>query len=188
VPDTVDLRVTLNSPNKDQAVFVHSALDEAATIAMGDAPRSPDVAIVGSGEGGVGANHTYYITVDSWLTFGNGSFTLTVEGVAPFPRPLSPADQEVVASLRPTFTWSKVRGATSYTIEVATAPPIDAEGNFRPTDLVLVGSTISERFTAPLDLAPGRQYYWHVAANYAGTRGYWSNWNRPTTTFFTPAE
>jgi len=71
-----------------------------------------------------------------------------------------------VASLRPTFTWSAVNGATAYVVAVN-----DVTGNVPSQFAVRVYGT---SWAPPADLVSGRIYTWHVRAVNSLNLGGWS--------------
>ena len=193
VPHSGQLQVSVVS-DFDAAVLITSALDESTVVGFADscAPGAEgcdpnvEVASLGGSEDGAGADHTYFIIVDGFEGEA-GTFTLNIEELAPFPRPLKPANREVVPTLRPSFSWTAVAGAERYVIQISNAPPDTNEGDFDEATIIISEQPRRNRFTPTVDLAPGTQYFWHVAAVQSGSRGFWSNFNQPTVTFFTTA-
>jgi len=95
---------------------------------------------------------------------------------------LSPADGGVVASLRPTFTWSGEEGALRYQIEIIRADEVDAP---EPPSMRLEfskGATAS--LTLKKALAPDTDYAWRVRPIMPDAPGRWSDY----VTFRTPNE
>ncbi|TAK28394.1 MAG: hypothetical protein EPO21_22805 [Chloroflexota bacterium] len=89
------------------------------------------------------------------------------------PTPIAPSNGATVDGVSPTLTLNSVPFATSYTVQLSTAP-------WLPAPTVLTSSTPDVALTTPL--VYGKQYYWRAnASNAAGTSG-WSS----TSTFTTP--
>ena len=104
----------------------------------------------------------------------SGYWTVTI-GVSP-PVLLSPVDGNVVASLRPSFTWQAAAGASYYQIQVA----IDNQFVNRVIDYQLAGTS----YMPMVNLQSGQTYFWRVRARgtYAGYVEWWS----PAWSFTTP--
>ncbi|HEX3150170.1 MAG TPA: CAP domain-containing protein [Gemmataceae bacterium] len=72
-----------------------------------------------------------------------------------------------VSSLRPTFSWSVVGGASQYTIRID-----DLSANL--TNLFPTATTTDTSWAPPSDLVSGRSYTWMVRAMNAGGFGAWT--------------
>jgi hypothetical protein len=103
------------------------------------------------------------------------SFNIYTPVVIDVPTLLSPVGNSVASDLQPDFRIRNAprtgpAGAITYTMEVAEN---DAFANkFAVWQFPeQAGETT---FTAPADLLPGRQYFWHVRASDASTLGAWS--------------
>ena len=77
-------------------------------------------------------------------------------------------------SLRPTFTWNAVIGATSYKIQVSTVNTFKSK--------VVNVTVYTNSYTMTKDLLPATTYYWHVQALGPYGPSLWSAF----LTFFTP--
>jgi subtilisin family serine protease len=112
------------------------------------------------------AKGTYYWRVRAyvskvWQSY-SGVFSVTLS--TPAPTLLTPSDNEL-QSLRPTFTWQRVTGATAYQIQRATNP------NFTGA---VVNSVTTATYTPTQNLASGT-YYWRVRGQVGSTIiGDWS--------------
>ena len=96
---------------------------------------------------GTGGGKTHDTTVD--LTIYDGS--------PDAPTLISPADGATDVSLTPTFTWSAVANADSYTLQVATDAAF--------SNIVHTASGLTETsYTMPDTLDVDTTYYWRVAA------------------------
>ena len=103
---------------------------------------------------------TYYWRVRSFNTNGDYSAWSLVRIVKiRFDPPilLSPADLSTVGSLKPTFTWNAVAGATSYAIQISR--------NVAFTMLVTNVMVAAPTYTRTTNLPAGTTYYWRVRAN-----------------------
>jgi hypothetical protein len=77
-----------------------------------------------------------------------------------------PAAASTVASLKPTFAWNAVDGATSYTIQVSKST---AFGTF-----VVNKASILPTYIQATNLTAATTYYWRVRVNGAYGPGDWS--------------
>lgn len=77
----------------------------------------------------------------------------------------TPANGSTTASLKPTFTWEALTGATSYTIQVSTSP------TFSP--LAINKTVTTAIYTPTANLLSGTTYYWRVRANGPFGPGLW---------------
>jgi photosystem II stability/assembly factor-like uncharacterized protein len=76
-------------------------------------------------------------------------------------------------TLRPTFTWNVVSGATAYKIQVSTV------NIFKPT--VVSATIVTNSYTMTKDLLPAKTYYWRVQALGTFGPGVWSGYITITT-------
>jgi fibronectin type 3 domain-containing protein len=109
---------------------------------------------------------------------------LYVEYTIPMPAPpatpalSSPADASLTTDLTPTFDWSDVSGATSYTIQV------DNNSDFSSPEIT--NSPTVSTYTPAVDLAAGT-YYWRVlATNAGGSSSYSASWSLTVQTTIIP--
>ncbi len=109
--------------------------------------------------GGVAAgSHDMTITGTAGLATHDFDINLTLfDGVPDFPGLTAPGNGAVDEMLDPTFEWSAVADATSYTLEVARDAAV--------TDLVDTISTGSTTALLTVALEPVTQYYWRVTAH-----------------------
>lgn len=109
-------------------------------------------------------NTRYYWRVRAFNTAGHYSAWSAVRNfrtAVPPPVLLTPAEGEILASLRPPFDWEDVAGAASYTIQVSRS------GTFSS---LLVNKTVaSSGYIPTVNLPLGASLYWRVRAN--GTNG-----------------
>ena len=104
---------------------------------------------------------TYYWRVRSYNTDGDYSaypsaFTLRTSLEAA--TLISPLDTTILADNRPTFDWTDVPSASSYTLSVAP--------NTAFLSPVLVAQSLASEYTPRLNLPPGVTLYWRVVANH----------------------
>ena len=83
------------------------------------------------------------------------------------PSLVSPGNGTTIDSLMPTFDWSDVSGAESYTIEVAT------DSGF--TYKVFTKDSVESTAISPVSLSYGTRYYWRVRGTNAAGAGDWSS-------------
>jgi hypothetical protein len=117
------------------------------------------------------ANTTYWWRVRSYNAAGQYSLwsaARRLRTVMVAPLPAWPSDGETLLTTRPPFDWGDVAGASSYAVQVSTAPDF-------ATKAVNVTSTPST-YTPTVDLPKGVTLYWRVRAN--GTNGP-SAWSTP---------
>jgi CSLREA domain-containing protein len=101
---------------------------------------------------------------DNNYNFNYVDGTLTI--LSNVPDLLTPADDEQLLNNRPTFDWTVVSGALSYTIQISNN--IGFTGT--PTSNTVTAST----FTQPTNLPNNVTRYWRVQATRAGGPGPWS--------------
>ena len=92
------------------------------------------------------------------------------------PVPIAPVGSITVSSLKPTFSWNKVIGATGYTLQVSTSTSFKT--------LVFPAATLTNvaSYIPVANLPKSTTLYWRLCAN--GTNGP-SDW-MPYATFKTP--
>ncbi|MBV6396461.1 MAG: hypothetical protein HFACDABA_02059 [Anaerolineales bacterium] len=109
--------------------------------------------------GPLNPNTTYYWRVRSWNTDGDYSGWSVArsfrEAMLP-PTLLSPIGNTLVGSLKPTFDWSNVIGATKYNIQISLS------NTFSP--LTVNATIVASQYTATINLKAGKLYYWRVRA------------------------
>lgn len=111
---------------------------------------------------------TYYWRVRSWSAAGHYSGwsavrSIRIAYVAPIL--LTPANGSIGVPSQPTFTWTLISGATSYTLHVSKSSSFSI--------LAINKSIPGTTYTHTLNLAPGL-YYWRVRANGLYGPGAWS--------------
>jgi sugar lactone lactonase YvrE len=136
--------------------------------------------LVGTGYPGLGTSFqffnlingtTYWWQVDA--TGGTGTsnwspcFSFSVIGPPAVPTPLTPANGATVTTTSPTVTWSKVSGASSYSVQVFTG---SCGGTLVGTGYP--GSNTKFQF---YNLAHGTTYWWQVDATGSGGTSNWSS-------------
>jgi uncharacterized repeat protein (TIGR02543 family) len=110
---------------------------------------------------------TYYWRVRSLNTNGDFSGWSLVRSVrVAFAGPTLVAPNGPILTLKPTFTWDAILGATSYNLQVSKV------GTFAP--LVINRTVATPTYTHPLNLTAGTVYYWRVRANGPYGPGTWS--------------
>ena len=80
---------------------------------------------------------------------------------------ISPPNATNVPSLRPSFDWSDVPGASHYNIQISR--------NSTFTDLVTSATVTSSTYTPPGDLPPNRWLFWRARAQVATMWHAWSS-------------
>ena len=123
------------------------------------------------------ANMTYYWRVRAFSTGGDYSGWSTVRyfrtALLP-PELVAPAEGSTAASLKPTFEWGDVSGASSYSIQISR--------NSRFSSTLLSKKVTSSTYTATKALPAGKRFYWRVRANGVNGPSLWST----TGSFMTP--
>jgi hypothetical protein len=92
------------------------------------------------------------------------------------PTAISPIGGVTVGSLKPTFDWNDVTGATGYTIQVS------RNTSFTPLVVNVTISTATSIYTPTTNLPAGTTLYWRVRANGANGPSDWMVY----ATFVTP--
>lgn len=120
---------------------------------------------------GLGMSTTYYWRVKVQTANGISdwsdvwSFTTADQSVLDVPTLLLPANNSTgVDPANATFEWTKVSGATSYEVQVATDVNFDTYTTGSPTDESLTLTALAE----------GTTYYWRVRADDGSLRSEWS--------------
>ncbi len=102
-------------------------------------------------------------------TFSTRVFSLQYKAsVTPaVPEMLSPVNNDTGVAVTPTLRWSRVRGATGYSLQVSKTAAFDylKYSNNSLTDTVMVISGLSA----------GTKYYWRVASNNSNGASPWSD-------------
>jgi hypothetical protein len=76
-----------------------------------------------------------------------------------------PADGATLVPLKPTFTWTAIPGATTYTLQVSKSPTFN---------LLVINRTLNAlTYTHTLNLTANMIYYWRVRANGPFGPGLW---------------
>jgi hypothetical protein len=125
------------------------------------------------------SNAKYYWRVRAWNTALDVSAWSAVRNfreAVDEPTLISPVLGVTVGSLKPTFDWSDVNGATGYTIQVSTS------SGFGGLAINATIKTPTSNYTATINLLAGKLYFWRVRANGPNGPGLWS----ATETFSTP--
>jgi predicted outer membrane repeat protein len=129
--------------------FGTTVIDDFTTLAdIADSDYTPGTGILTTGA-------TYYWRVRSWNTDGAYSAWSAVRSMRIKYNP--PVNLNVTSSLKPTFTWDAVIGATSYTIQVSR--------NNTFTLLMVNKMVILATYVHTLNLTTGSTYYWRVRVN-----------------------
>lgn len=129
--------------------------------------------------GSFSPNTKYYWRVRAWNTNGDSSAWSAPRSfreaiTAPFL--LSPIGGVTVGSLKPTFDWSDVVGATGYTIQVSLS------NTFNSFAINVTINTATSQYISGVNLQAGKTYYWRVRANGPNGPSVWS----VVETFLTP--
>jgi hypothetical protein len=114
------------------------------------------------------SNQLVYWRVRAFSTQAHYSSWSTVwsfRTVLPPPALVSPAAGATLSSLRPTFDWTDVSGATSYTIQISAY----SDFSIRISSTQVTAST----YTPSADLPMGVIVYWRVRANGANGSSAW---------------
>ena len=104
----------------------------------------------------------------------------------PEPILIAPANNASATSLTPTFLWTAVPGATSYTLQISTSPLFS-------TTIINQTGISTTSYQLPVPLAYFTTYYWRVNAqnNYIQSSNWSSVWNfwtlLPVPTLISPA-
>lgn len=153
--------ITIGDPDPAFTI-IYSGFAAGDTSVMIDTPPTCSVA------GPHAAVGTYPIAcsggVDDNYDFNYVNGTLTIRSNVP--DLLTPANAEQLFNSQPTFDWTDVYSALSYTIQISNN--IGFTGT--PTSNTIIDST----FTQPTSLPNNVTRYWRVRANLAGDPGPWS--------------
>jgi hypothetical protein len=115
------------------------------------------------------ANKRYYWHVRAVDTLGHAgpwSATWNIRTAIRPPRLISPANGITLPNRRPTFDWSDVTGASSYTLQVS------SKANF--SSILRTVLVIGSIYSAPSDLPANVTLYWRVRANGVNGPSLWS--------------
>lgn len=115
-------------------------------------------------------NVKYYWRVRSVNTLGHiGAWSKTSyfrSAILP-PNLVSPADAASLLTLRPTFDWSDVNGASGYTLQVSTT--------FSFASVLKTYASVVSTLSATSDLSANSMLYWRVRANGTNGPSLWSD-------------
>ncbi len=116
-------------------------------------------------------NTRFYWRVLAFNTLGqyNTSIVRSFRMIIDTPLLLSPANMDLVGTLRPIFDWNDASGPgtiKNYAIQVSTGPGFGT--------LVVNANTIYSTYTMNKDLLPGKTYYWRVKVNGDNGPSAWS--------------
>ena len=128
-------------------------------------------------------NSTFYWRVVAFNTDGESNLSLTYSfRTSLLPVVLtSPSEGATVGSLTPFFDWEDVNGATSYTIQIATAPSFASSKKKSRNTLILSTIVVDSEYATLSNLPSGVTLYWRVSANGPNGPTVWT-----TGTFITP--
>jgi subtilisin family serine protease len=116
---------------------------------------------------------TYYWKVMATNAFGSsvysGSWSVIIGSVPAAPTLLLPANASSTSDLTPTFDWSDVSGATSYTIQ------IDNTSNFSSPEYT--NSPTVSTYTPTANFAVGTWYWRVLTTNTFGSSAYTTGWS-----------
>ena len=112
-------------------------------------------------------NATFYWRVYAFNTDGESNLSLTYSfRTSMLPVVLTaPSEGTTVGSLTPRLHWQDVNGATSYTIQIATAPSFASSNKKSKNKLILSTTVVDFEYTALSNLPSGVTLYWRVCAN-----------------------
>ncbi|HSQ39147.1 MAG TPA: glycoside hydrolase domain-containing protein, partial [Anaerolineales bacterium] len=128
------------------------------------------------------ANKRYYWRVRAVDTLGQAgpwSATWNIRTAIRPPRLISPTNKITLPNRRPTFDWSDVTGASSYTLQVS------SKANF--SSIVRMVLVIGSSYSAPNSLPANMTLYWRVRANGVNGPSLWSavwSFRTPATAVF----
>ncbi|NWG16444.1 MAG: hypothetical protein HXY41_07390 [Chloroflexi bacterium] len=166
----------------DSAIIIHDVLlgrggwpgtNTGPSLVVVDNPAAGSASFVVNGENGRWKpGETFYDSTNaiqiSVLSQGASSFMVFISNQLPgAPTLTAPVGGAALTSAAPVFTWSAVRYAAGYEIQ------IDTTDNFS-SGAVISAQASSTRYTAPV-LAAGRPYYWRVRTQSSG--GSFSDWS-----------
>jgi hypothetical protein len=117
------------------------------------------------------SNSIFYWRVRAWKDDGtnvlsNWSVVRSIRTAVLPPVLSSPADGVTLTTLRPTFDWNDVPGATGYTIQFSTSPTFSTIGH--------TGSPVASTYTPTVDLPKGK-LYWRVQTRAVNGPSAWSS-------------
>jgi M6 family metalloprotease-like protein len=157
-------------------LFSHYRLQVATDLAFSSLVQ--DIDIYGAATNSVytlvtplAANLKYYWRVSAYDSLGYHSSWSSVWSIRialPKPVLLSPANNASLAIRRPTFTWTEVTGATSYTIQISTSSTFSSY----TVNTTVYGLT----YTSATSLTRAKYYYWRVRANGTNPSAWTSAW------------
>ena len=81
------------------------------------------------------------------------------------PELLAPVDGTVVPSLKPTFDWEDVAGASSYSIQLSSSPSMSGASTY---------SASISTYTPAKNLGANKSYFWRVRAVGVNGSSEWS--------------
>ena len=112
-------------------------------------------------------NATFYWRVYAFNTDGESNLSLTYSfRTSLLPVVLTtPSEGATVGSLTPFFDWEDVNGATSYTIQIATAPSFASSKKKSKNKLLISTIVVDSEYTTLSNLPSGVTLYWRVSAN-----------------------
>ena len=128
-------------------------------------------------------NGTFYWRIYVFNTDGESNLSLTYSfRTSLLPVVLtSPGEGATVGSLTPFFDWEDVNGATSYTVQIATAPSFASSKKKSKNKLLISTIVVDSEYTTLTNLPSGVTLYWRVSANGPNGPTAWT-----TGTFVTP--
>jgi M6 family metalloprotease-like protein len=149
----------------DNAGFVSPVIDESAIIVITAHQFIPPSDLT--------PNTKYYWRVRSYNTNGEYSIWSAVRSFRTAvisPTLVAPADTVLVPSLRPTFDWSDVSGASGYTLQIS------KNGTFTQLlSTVNITGAANSQSTSTVNLPTNIPLYWRVRANGVNGPSLWSS-------------
>ncbi len=95
---------------------------------------------------------------------------IRVKGPPMAPSLISPSNHSTMDLRRPSFYWTEVEGADTYTLQ------LDKDSSFSTQSLIVVNGLESSSFTPIMDLSLGR-WFWRVkAVNSTGSSPFSQSW------------
>jgi|GEM_PF-2711645 len=107
-------------------------------------------------------NGTYYWRVKTDLSTGYSEYN-TLEVNKNIPNLISPPDNAEITESRPTFEFTKIEGATEYSLQISTSSSFPPASTFTISSGFNTGGT-NVTYTMTYDLEDGT-YYWRASAN-----------------------